>query len=295
MNSHIALNAVRRWWKIVLPVGLLLSAAAAGLVYWSFEPQYEAKAMLEINEMAPYIAFEPRDAGVSKSYFRTHLEIIRSSWIMGRTVASTAIKELPEIRKQADPIEWLRRRVSAAPSNDSNVFEIKYSSADPESAALVVNEVTRQYLTAQEEEDSARFGNILKALNQESTRRHEVVRTLREQMEAHAENVPPDDPEAPRGEQRPVFKNPVAELQSRLVEVQVERAMKAALIKALEEEIKDAEPAAPAGPPAQPLGGKALPSDAQAKAGAASTRDATRSAGASWVPRVPRQRKPSCP
>ena len=210
INSHIALNALRRWWKIALPVGLLLSAASAGLVYWSFEPVFEAKAMLEINEVAPYIAFEPREGGVSKSYFRTQIEIIRSSWIMGRTVANAAVKELPEIRKQADPIDWLRKKVSATPSNDSDVFEIKYSSPDPECAALVVNEVTRQYLKAQEEEESARYSNIIKALEQELTARRETVRTLQEQM-AHSENLPPNDLETPHGEERPVFKNPVAD------------------------------------------------------------------------------------
>ena len=164
MNAQFLLHALRRWWKVALPVGLLLAAVAAAVVYWLFEPQYEAAALLEINERPQYIAFEPKDAGVSKAYFRTQIEIIRSRWIMGRAVANERIKQLPEIRKQRDPIGWLKKRVSVVSANGSDVFEIKYSSADPENAALVVNEVTQQYLTAQEEEEAKRTRNIVAAL-----------------------------------------------------------------------------------------------------------------------------------
>ena len=52
-------------------------------------------------------------------------------------------------------------------ANESDVFEIRYSSPDPENAALVVNEVTRQYLTAQEEEEAKRSRNIVAALTEE--------------------------------------------------------------------------------------------------------------------------------
>ena len=164
-GSQFALHALRRWWKIALPVGLLLACGAVAVVYLLFEPQYEASALLEINEHPQYIAFEPKEAGVSRGYFRTQMEIIQSRWILGRTVAAIEkIKELPEIFKQRDKIEWLKKQVTVVSANDSDVFEIKYSSPDPENAALVVNTVTEQYLTAQEEEETKRNSKIVAAL-----------------------------------------------------------------------------------------------------------------------------------
>jgi polysaccharide biosynthesis transport protein len=246
MNSQIALNALRRWWMISLPVGLLLAAAAVGAVYWHFEPQYEAAALLEIAETSPFVAFEPKEPGVSKAFFRTQIEIIRSRWIMGRTVASENVKELPEIRKQLDPIDWLRKRVSVVSPNDSNVFEIKYSSPDPENAALVANEVTRQYQEAQTEEEAQRSREILKALNKQLTSRLDDVKALRRQVEAAMEKMPGDDQPDPgtQSDLRPGTKNPLTELQSRLIDVQVERAILSARIKAVEEELRAAEQAA---------------------------------------------------
>ena len=258
------LNALRRWWKIAFPVGVLLSAATAGLVYWSFEPQYEAAALLEIKEDAPYIAFEPREAGVSKAYFRTQIEIIKSRWIMGRTVASGAMKDLPEIRKKGDPIEWLRRKVTVVSPNDSDVFEIKYTSADPESAALVVNEVTRQYLESQSDEESKRMERIVKTLEHELADRREGVKALRQQVEKlSSTSLVASEEHGTRGderEERPIIKDPISDWQSRLVAVQVERTMLTARIHALEDEIHNEEAANKSKPAAgQPKNSAAPP------------------------------------
>jgi uncharacterized protein involved in exopolysaccharide biosynthesis len=172
------------WWRAAFPLGLLLAVAEVVAVYCLYQPQYEASALLEIKEDVPYIAFQPKESGISKTYFLSQIDIIRSHWILGRTIASPNIKDLPEIHKQADPIEWLRKRISVVRSGDSGVFEIKYASVSPESSALVVNEVTRQYLNAQEEEQSRSFRSILSALNQQLTSREENVRALRKQVES---------------------------------------------------------------------------------------------------------------
>jgi len=244
MGAQFVLHALRRWWKVALPVGMLLATIGAGLVYWLFEPQYEAAALLELHERPQYIAFEPKDSEVSKAYFRTQIELIRSRWIMGRTVANEKIKQLPEIRKQRNAIAWLRKRVSVVSENESDVFEIRYSSPDPDSAALVVNEVTKQYLTAQEEEDAKRTRNIVAALMEEMKSREKAVRALRTQVQTATQQVSGKEPELARPDQTSPAKHPMAELQGRLIDIQVERAMLAARIKAGEEDLRSAEPAA---------------------------------------------------
>jgi len=83
-KSQVVLNALRRWWYIALPAGLCCGRGGA-IVYSQFEPQYEAAAMLKIMEQAPYIAFETKDAGNSKGYFRTQIDTIKSRWIIGRS------------------------------------------------------------------------------------------------------------------------------------------------------------------------------------------------------------------
>jgi len=198
-------------------------------------------------EQAEYLVFEPRDGGISRGYFRTQTELIRSRWILGRAVASENIKDLPEIQRQPDPIDWLRRRVGVVSNNDSAVFEIKYASPKKENAAEVVNEITKQYLLAQQEEEAGQFRRILAALNQQLVTREETVRTLRKQVDSAGSKVS-DEPDAVPldGSANAMMKNPLAELQSQLINVQVTRAMLSANIRALEEELQGAEQAAAA-------------------------------------------------
>ena len=233
------------WWRVSLPLGLILAIAAVAGTYLFFEPQYEASAFLEIDEIAPYIAFPPAETGISEAYFRTQIQLIKSHWILGRVVASANVKDLPEIRKQPDPIELLKKRVNVAQAGDASTFEIKYVSADPESSALVVNEVTRQYLTSQEEEAASRYRTIINSLSEQLGSRERDVRMLRRQVEAAAQKVSGEEPEQGKeeAEPKPIGKNALAELQARLIDVQVERAMLAARIKAREEEVHAAEAA----------------------------------------------------
>ena len=221
---------------------MVLALITVGGLYWFFEPRYEAAALLEINEPVPYIAFGPRDAWVSDSYFRTQVEIIKSRWILGRTVASTAVKELPEIRKQADPIDWVQERISLARPNNSNVFGIRYASRDAKAPRWWSTKSRGNTSSRKKRRSRCVSATFLRPWSRNLRNAENTVKTLREQM-AHAENIPPDDAEVPCGEETPVFKNPVAELQSRLAAVQVERAMKAASIEALQEDIKMAETA----------------------------------------------------
>jgi capsular exopolysaccharide synthesis family protein len=241
MNGQFVLHALRRWWKAAFLIGLLLAAIATAVVYWLFEPQYEAATLLEINEHPQYIAFEPREAGVSRAYFRTQIELIRSRWILGRALENEKIRQFPEIQKESDPIQWLKKRINVVSANESGVFEIKYAGSNPENAALLVNEVTKQYLTAQEEEETQRNLAIIAALTEEMKSREKGVRTLRAQVQAATQQISGKEPELVRPDPNSPAKNPLGELQARLVTVQVERAMLNARIKAGEEQLRLAE------------------------------------------------------
>ncbi|MGO8746045.1 MAG: polysaccharide biosynthesis tyrosine autokinase [Thermoguttaceae bacterium] len=241
MNGQFVLHALRRWWKAAFLIGLLLATIATAAVYWLFEPQYEAASLLEISERPQYIAFEPREAGASQAYFRTQIELIRSRWILGRALDNEKIRQFPEIRKESNPIQWLKKRVSVVSANESGVFEIKYASSNPENAALVVNEITKQYLAAQEEEESQRNHVIVAALTEEMKSREKAVGTLRAQVRAATKQISGKEPDLVRPDPSSPAKNPLGELQARLVAVQVERAMLNARIKAGEEELRSAE------------------------------------------------------
>ena len=59
MTPQFALAVWRKWWKTVLPVGLVLASIATTVVYMLFEPQYHAAALLQYEPHTPYLAFRP--------------------------------------------------------------------------------------------------------------------------------------------------------------------------------------------------------------------------------------------
>ena len=55
ISAGFVLFAAHRWWKVALPVGLLLAAITGALVYYSFEPMYRASAWLQIAGNRPRV------------------------------------------------------------------------------------------------------------------------------------------------------------------------------------------------------------------------------------------------
>ena len=253
-GSQCVFYALRRWWPIFLPAGVLLAAAGAALVYFLFVPQYEAMTLLEIEEQPQFIAFEPRQGERSKGYFATQIQLIQSAWILGRVVEQPAIAELPELRKQADPIAWLSKAIKVVSLGESNAFKITYASKDPRNAAMVANEVTSQYLKARSETEAARSKEIIRTLTREIHARHDAVAELREQVAAMMKRI------HATGSQLATLESsgeshPLADLQSRLRTVQTDRTMLEARIKATEEqlEMEKADPLAPSAAAKAPL------------------------------------------
>ncbi|MGA2257672.1 MAG: hypothetical protein ABSG53_23675 [Thermoguttaceae bacterium] len=254
----------RSWWKFASRIGVFLAVTAVATVYFLFVPQYEASALVELQERPQFIAFET-GARVSMADFRSQMEIIRSRRILSRTIANEKIKQMPEIRDQRDPIDWLVKQIRVVRTNGLPLFEIKYTGPNAENAALLVNEVTRQYLIAQEEgEEAMSIRDIVTALTNEMEARKNQVRTLREQVRDAMQKGSGKEPEFARHDPNTPFTNPLGVLQSRLVGIQVDRAMLTAQIKACEEELCAAEQAAKAS-----AAEKATQTEAAVKAAAA--------------------------
>ena len=122
MTPRFVLTALRRWWMIAAPVGLLLAAIAGAVVYLLFEPVYEAAAWFKIEERTPYLAFESKDEGRSKLFFQTQIETIRSPLVLGPVIKRPEIAQMPEIARQADKVAWLAKQIKVTVGGRVGVF-----------------------------------------------------------------------------------------------------------------------------------------------------------------------------
>ena len=75
------LHALRRWWVLATPVGLVLAALGGTIVYLLFERTYEAAAWLKIEDQMA-IVFDLKYDDRANAFFKTQIEMIRSPIVL---------------------------------------------------------------------------------------------------------------------------------------------------------------------------------------------------------------------
>jgi polysaccharide biosynthesis transport protein len=178
IKYHIALCAVRRWWKLATPVSLLFAALAGAVVFLSYKPTYTAEAWLTIRHRQDHLLGGPgpQDHG---NFIANQIEMMRSPPIVNPVAAIPEVAKTPEIACERDPVLALKRQVKIFPRGQSEYFVVQFRSIDPESAALVPNEIARAYLEEQRQGEGFRGTEILKLLHQELSQQQTLVEQAR--------------------------------------------------------------------------------------------------------------------
>ena len=228
-------DALRHWGKLVVPAGLILGALAGGLAYLLWTPKYEASAWVRIEESPQVVAFDLKQD--SKAAVQTETELIRSPMVVAAALADTALtsKPVPEIQEQADPVNWLVKRLAIKRRGQSELYEVTFVSPNPNDAARVVNAVVKAYLSLRESQDRQRALKVIQVLQEEKSIREKQQELSRESLRELGMRLTGRDPFPDKSQRDAVARNPASELEARLVREEVEEVVLRARIKALEE------------------------------------------------------------
>ena len=235
LNVQFVLGVFRRWWRVVLPCGVVLAAIAAGVVYLTFSPVYKAKAWLRICDNTPFVAFQSRED--PRRFLETQMALMRSPLVIGPVVSRPEIAQLPEIRKQETPVDWLGTKINAASVDQSEYVAISFESPSPASSAMVVNAVVDTYLDLRGRDDSEQVQRVIELLEEEKDRRIREVDSMRETIRELAKQATGKDPFARKSRKDTEEPNPLADLQANLIKAEVERQILEARVKAFEESV----------------------------------------------------------
>ena len=227
------LNALRQWWKLAVPIGLLLGAAAGGSIYWLFEPVYNAEAWLRIESRVPFIAFAER--GDSRAFVQTQVQMIKSPLVLGPVLSQPEIASLPELQEEESPIEWLQKETQVKSVGASELFTVSFAGPDPANSAKIVNAVVTSYFDLRAQEDAERTQKVIELLEDERERRAAQVERLRANVRELEKQATGTDPFAPKAEQAlTTVEHPLQELKRQLTTTQMERVVLKARIDASE-------------------------------------------------------------
>jgi polysaccharide biosynthesis transport protein len=137
------LDVFRRWWAGLLVMGLVAggSAGAVGYVLWA--PTFESEQVLIVN---PSLVFA-QDHFDTLQFSRSQLEVIKSPAVLEPALEDPRVKDLMAERGVVDPIVWVRKRLTATPMGESQLFVVKIKAEDPEAPPPIVDAICRSYLT----------------------------------------------------------------------------------------------------------------------------------------------------
>jgi succinoglycan biosynthesis transport protein ExoP len=147
------IKALRRRWLLAILAGLTLSATC-GIAAWYLTPppSYTSSATLRVAMNPKRIMWNPQDnEGKPEAFQKTQLALITDRLILAHALAKPEVAKLAtiqeQIRKQADPEEWLKERLNAKFSGESEILEVSLSGPRAEDLKTIVNAVVQSYMT----------------------------------------------------------------------------------------------------------------------------------------------------
>lgn len=181
----------QRWiWTVV--ASLVLGVGAGALVWMALGSQYRAEAILRIEDRRPYIAF-PGESN-SQMFARTQIELIRSRVVLGEILSDPKIAQLPEIKSQESPVEWLRDHIKVSALNGSELYLVTFEGPDPAGAATIVNAVMKSYWDFQLKQGSAQSEQIIKLLYSQKQERVRALERLQTEVREKTKKATGEDP-----------------------------------------------------------------------------------------------------
>jgi capsular exopolysaccharide synthesis family protein len=238
LTPAFVIRVFLQWWYIAIPLGAILSCIAAILVFILFTPVYRASAVVQIASRAPYIAYEAEEAPLTTEEFvETQVELLRSPIVIETVLSDSEISEMPEVKEQSNPIDWLVSRVKIDQVGNSELYRVALSDQDADIAAKLVNAIIDAYFNVRSRDDNSRTDRVVQLLQDEKKTRANEVQRLREKMKVLSQETLGRDPftDLPSGPSD--VRHPLQHLQEQYTEAEVSRRMLEVEIQALKEAI----------------------------------------------------------
>jgi polysaccharide biosynthesis transport protein len=168
LNFVQLLHALRRRWLLALCTGLMVGVPLAAIVWLITPDNYEVVAWLQVGDDPASVlnkgGFSRRDPTEYEQFRKTQSALIKSPNVLRMALNDSAIANLPVIRDESEPVEFLKEEISVAFPLESEVLQIKMRGKDRKQLVQIVNAVKDSYLE-----------NVVAVKRQETNRTYELL------------------------------------------------------------------------------------------------------------------------
>ena len=145
------LSAIRRGWRVALPLGICLAAASAFAAWELFTPKYSASAYLRIDASDRPLIFKTADDAIGQGgdfnlYKSTQQQLVRTPFVLKAALRDTKLSSVGEIAEQDDPVNWLKDNLKVAFPGNGEIMQISIETVSPTACVPIVNGVVDAYM-----------------------------------------------------------------------------------------------------------------------------------------------------
>ena len=179
----------KQWWKWLIPISLMLTAASAVIVILTFQPKFRSSARIEIAEQAPWVIQQDTDQRALQ-YVATQIEMLRGARVLNSVLEDPKIANMPDLAKKRDPVTWLSEKGLQIQSvGQSTLVEVAFEGLSPSSSAYLVNKVVENYFVIQDDQKSIRNQGVLKAIRASRTMQSDHVTRLQKLVKQYSKDL----------------------------------------------------------------------------------------------------------
>jgi len=142
------LHAVRRSWRIAVPLGILLAAVGSFVAWKSFIPKYSASAYLRVDADNSPLVFKTAEVrgGNYPLYKKTQQQLLVTPFVLNSALRDAEVAALPEIRDESDPIGWLVSSLRVTSPLDSEIMQVTVETVSKDACVKIVNAIVNAYM-----------------------------------------------------------------------------------------------------------------------------------------------------
>ena len=141
------LRAFRRRWPLATGLGIVVAMTAMAAAWFLIPQKGEVYAYVQVVRDPETITSNNRsvDSYAFITLRNTTIELMKSKSLLTRALRDPSIAQLPLIKKQADPVEWLQDELNLKYPNDAELLQITMSGEEIDQVVSIVNAVVHAY------------------------------------------------------------------------------------------------------------------------------------------------------
>lgn len=144
--EDLIFTLLRRWKLIILT---MIPVLVLGFIFANTRPTlYQAETSLMISGNNVGVSLDRGDIDLNQKLTVTYLELAKSKVILQNVIRKFDLKE---------DEKTLASNISILPVADTEIIKLSYKNSDPQLAAVITNEIAKQFIT--------RVSNIMKVRN----------------------------------------------------------------------------------------------------------------------------------